>query len=186
MVRPTTMPQWASNNVTLPQAAIPNKAQPTIDLRETGFDLFSLPEAQEENFWRNLVYLWVEHLDGVLGTSLGVATAAEAQAFTVNRLIDGAGLAQAFQGNNHSLSSTGYQILPGGLIIQWGAATVVPSGTTVTLPIAFPSSIYIAIATPTSIADMPIFIGSAPTTTAIVLDHQAQTNITANWIAIGT
>ena len=45
----------------------------------------------------------------------------------------------SFTGTNQSLVDTGYQKLPGGLIIQWGI-TSVPSGaeTTVTLPMAYP------------------------------------------------
>jgi len=36
-----------------------------------------------------------------------------------------------------SLGTTGYQKLPGGLIIQWGTSTVASTGTAVTFPIAF-------------------------------------------------
>ena len=49
-----------------------------------------------------------------------------------------------------SLSTNGYQKLPGGLIIQWGTGTI-PSGPTglvsVTFPIAFPTAFYVATAT---------------------------------------
>lgn len=70
-----------------------------------------------------------------------LATNAEAQAFTANKIIDGAKLATAFQGANQSLAASGYQRLPGGLIVQWGKATT--SGTvdvTVTYPVAFPTA----------------------------------------------
>lgn len=40
---------------------------------------------------------------------------------------------------SNSLSSSGYQKLPGGLIIQWGAASTGSTGATVTLPTAFNS-----------------------------------------------
>lgn len=75
---------------------------------------------------------------------LELATNAEAQAFTANKAIDGAKLATAFQGGNQSRAESGYQKLPGGLIIQWGSATSL-SGTpapTVTnsFPIAFPTA----------------------------------------------
>lgn len=51
--------------------------------------------------------------------------------------------AQVNQDFVNSFGTNGYQKLPGGMILQWGKATSVPSGTTtnVTLPIAFPTEI---------------------------------------------
>jgi hypothetical protein len=46
----------------------------------------------------------------------------------------------SFTGSNQSLSGSGYQKLPGGLIIQWGSFSQTGSSTTVTLPIAFPNA----------------------------------------------
>lgn len=45
-----------------------------------------------------------------------------------------------------NLSVSGYQKLPGGLIIQWGSVNSVPSSstTTVTLPIAYPNAQLVA------------------------------------------
>lgn len=40
----------------------------------------------------------------------------------------------------HSLASAGYQKFPGGLIFQWGTASVNSAGTTVTFPVAFPTA----------------------------------------------
>lgn len=79
-----------------------------------------------------------ESLKGILE----IATAAEAQAFTANKAIDGAKLAAALQGANQSLAASGYQKLPGGLIIQWGEVAGVVTGTptAITFPIAFPSA----------------------------------------------
>lgn len=76
-----------------------------------------------------------------------IATNAEAQSFTANKIIDGAKLASAFQGANQSLAANGYQRLPGGLILQWatGANATAPAlgaaVTNVSLPIAFPNAI---------------------------------------------
>lgn len=52
----------------------------------------------------------------------------------------------SFTGANQSLASTGYQKLPGGLIIQWGVSNPTINGTSVsnidiTFPIAFPNSL---------------------------------------------
>jgi len=76
-------------------------------------------------------------------TALGIvelATAAEAQAFTADKYIDGAKLAAALQGANQSLATSGYQKLPGGLIIQWGTANIPATTTTITLPIVYPTA----------------------------------------------
>lgn len=48
-----------------------------------------------------------------------------------------------FGGSNHSLSSSGYQELPGGLIMQWTTATISGgSSTSITWPIAFPNACF--------------------------------------------
>lgn len=71
------------------------------------------------------------------------ATAAEAQAFTAAVTLTAQGLDQAFQGGNQSLGTSGYQKLPGGLIVQWGIAT---EGA-VTFPLTFPNALYSVVAT---------------------------------------
>ena len=63
MTKPTSLPEWASTDATLPDAGVPNKAQPTVNLRTVGFDLLNLPLAEEENWWRNNVYEWTQYLD---------------------------------------------------------------------------------------------------------------------------
>ena len=69
-----------------------------------------------------------------------LATAAEAQALTdAVRALSPARLASAFGGANQSLVASGYQKLPGGLIVQWGKASSASSGT-ITFPISFPSA----------------------------------------------
>lgn len=79
-----------------------------------------------------------------------LATDAEAQAFTANKAIDGAKLNTAFKGVNQLLATSGYQKLPGGLIMQWGVHTTLvgASGITKTFPIAFPTAcVSVAIST---------------------------------------
>ena len=46
-----------------------------------------------------------------------------------------------FTGANQSIAASGYQKLPGGLIIQWGRETATGVDTTVTFPIAFPTAV---------------------------------------------
>lgn len=81
-------------------------------------------------------------------TSSGVfelSTDAEAQAFTADKVIDGAKLNTAFKGANQSLGTSGYQKLPGGVIIQWGRLTLTTNGQTFTLPIAFPNTFAVVV-----------------------------------------
>jgi hypothetical protein len=49
--------------------------------------------------------------------------------------------------NNHSLGSTGYQALPGGLLLQWGKNTVNANATAVfNFPITFPGEVFMILA----------------------------------------
>lgn len=74
-----------------------------------------------------------------------LATDAESQAFTANKVIDGAKLAAAFKGANQSFAASGYQKLPGGLIFQWATGATDPATNTdttqtITLPVTFPNA----------------------------------------------
>jgi hypothetical protein len=84
---------------------------------------------------------WV--LQNPYSAGLAVASTAEAQALISNVVaISPLRLKEAFQGTNQSLADSGYQKLPGGLIIQWGKAVGVAIGGTaggVTFPLAFPN-----------------------------------------------
>lgn len=71
-----------------------------------------------------------------------VASTAQAQAWTSNTtLLTPLRLAEAFKGANQSLiAGGGFQKLPGGLILQWGAANTSAGTGTWTFPIAFPTT----------------------------------------------
>lgn len=70
-----------------------------------------------------------------------LANTAEARALTsAGVALTPARLADAFTGVNQSLTSNGYQKLPGGVIIQWGVANASDPGTIVTFPVAFPTA----------------------------------------------
>ena len=76
--------------------------------------------------------------------AITIASTAEAQAWANNtKAITPLRLAQAFQGSNQSLATSGYQKIPGGLILQWGVSLAVADqvSITVTLPIAAPTAI---------------------------------------------
>lgn len=74
-----------------------------------------------------------------------VASTAQAQAWTSNTtLITPFRLAEALKGTNQSLTSAGYQKLPGGLIIQWGSTSSANTTGTTPLPLTFPNAVLFA------------------------------------------
>lgn len=119
---------------------------------------------------------------------LEIATAAEAQAFTANKAIDGAKLAAAMQGANQSLASNGYQKLPGGLIIQWGAvnnSATAGNSTAVTFPIVFPTNCLSVYNTASAVTTS---ISAAWIDTFTTTGFGSRANIasmTSRWFAIG-
>lgn len=100
-------------------------------------------------------------------------------------------LADAFKGSSQSLGLNGYQKLPGGVILQWGNATI-PSGSpgtaNITLPVSFPSQCLIALSC--SNGNPGTVISGAQTygtgnPSAITLYASAGSAQNQNWIAIG-
>lgn len=78
-----------------------------------------------------------------------VASAAQSRAQTDNTVfISPLQLANAFTGINQSLTSPGFQSLPGGLVLQWGSITTLPSGyVTFTFPKPLTTGLYSVVAT---------------------------------------
>lgn len=90
-----------------------------------------------------------------------------------------------------SLSSSGWQKLPNGLIIQWGRFLApANSTTTITLPIAFPNAFSSALVT---VNDNAATVSTYPFSTALLLNtssfslrsYYSQSSITNSWFAIG-
>lgn len=74
-----------------------------------------------------------------------IATSAEAQAYSSSLLaITPSTMNQALKGSNQSLTGSGYQRLPGGLILQWtySSGSVDDTSRTVTMPITFPNEFF--------------------------------------------
>lgn len=71
-----------------------------------------------------------------------IASTAQSQAWTSDGvLLSPLKLAQAFQGANRQLATSGYQKIPGGLILQWGRVNLPTAGTTIfSLPTTFPNA----------------------------------------------
>lgn len=96
-------------------------------------------------YWLNTVENNLTNPDsggaGWVSLGSGIATAAQAQALTDNQVLLTPGrLADAFKGGNQNTAANGFQKLPGGLIEQWGTATVTSGAVSITLPTAYLSA----------------------------------------------
>ena len=83
-----------------------------------------------------------------------------------------------------SLAGTGWQVLPSGLILQWGAAATPTNPTDVVLPMAFPTAILQVFATESG--GGLVSFGAAPVspgTIRIFTSNTASGN--ARWLALG-
>ncbi len=99
---------------------------------------------------------------------------------------------RAIAAGTFSANTNGYNIFPGGLIIQWGTAPAIGSGTTmtVTFPVAFTTACYNAQATyvePDAVDHSGPFIKSVNTTTLVIQVTAASAVYYKDvmWIAIG-
>jgi hypothetical protein len=94
-----------------------------------------------------------------------------------------------FTGSNQSLSSDGYQKLPGGLIIQWGTFTPSSSTTSLTFPIAF-STACLTVQTmdrftgDTGGGNQLTALNADPTTTGAVFSSSTAVSL-VYWFALG-
>lgn len=96
-----------------------------------------------------------------------LADETEARALTnATNALTPATLAAALAGSNQSLSASGFQRLPGGLILQWGEVTTSTSGdVSVTFPLAFPTACASVIGTGTQPINASVFVAASQTTT---------------------
>lgn len=122
-----------------------------------------------------------------------VASTVQAQGLTSNTtLLTPLRLAEAFQGANQSLTTSGFQKLPNGWIIQWGSASADASGKiTGSWPTAFTSVVLQAVANSgvgaTGITTVkPACLGSATSLTTYTFwqDTAAAGNL-INYIVVG-
>lgn len=92
-----------------------------------------------------------------------------------------------FTGSNQSLSSSGYQKLPGGLVIQWGRIT---SGSSATFALTFPNACFQVIASRSynggATSGSEVFVNSTSlTTTGFSMAESTTSTYPIMWIAIG-
>lgn len=118
----------------------------------------------------------------------GVTTAKIADdAVTAAKIADGAVvLPGQFTGSNQSLSASGYQKLPGGLILQWGTvASTEDTAQNFTFPVAFPTACFIAIGSFIGDSTYPVRITATSTTTFTVDRADAVGDNDIRYFAIG-
>jgi hypothetical protein len=122
-----------------------------------------------------------------------VATAAQSRAMTANNVyLSPLQLANAFTGTNQSLTTNGFQVLPGGLIIQWGSAVSPASGSSsvITLPKTYTTSHLFAVAFEASAIDSNADISYGArnlTTSSFTLANRSTTAIgtSVRWMSLG-
>ncbi|MCH4575008.1 gp53-like domain-containing protein [Achromobacter xylosoxidans] len=146
-------------------------------------------------YWLNLVDNNTTNPDtggaNWIALAAGIASAAQAQAMTDNTVgLTPLRLADAFKGSNQALASSGFQKLPGGLILQWGNGTTSTGGSaSIVLPVAFPNFMRAATASIASVAT-PRFIcvrTFSPGSFGIETFNQTGSSVQSDfsWLAIG-
>jgi hypothetical protein len=90
--------------------------------------------------------------------------------------------------SSKSHAASGYQVFPGGLVVQWGTVTVAASGvnTDVTLPLTFPNNGFQSVVSPANVNTATYPPGSEIiSTTTIRFNCNHTTTVLCRWIAIG-
>lgn len=82
-------------------------------------------------------------------------------------------------------TASGYQIFPGGLIMQWGNKTSFPSGGTVNFAIPFPTQILSLVGTDRDGGDPVGLLAASNSSFNVVNGNAPSGDITFSWIALG-
>jgi hypothetical protein len=121
-----------------------------------------------------------------------LASTAQAQAQTDNvTYLSPLKLKEALQGANQSLVASGYQKLPGGLIIQWGTGAGGGNNTSSTkvFPISFPNAVFSVATVPfvagVDASDVVNVIGSLTVSSFLMNYNTSGTAAGFKWMAIG-
>lgn len=122
----------------------------------------------------------------VAGVIKAASTATTQAGTATDAAVTPAGLVGSFVAQQ-SLSGSGYQKLPGGLILQWGNTAVASMDAyTINFPVAFPTECQLVIGGwvgPDSVAGV---LGNASrTTTGVSGNMNGSGAATVNWLAIG-
>jgi len=144
--------------------------------------------------------------NGFAGTSSGGGAPVLTLTTSVTGLLKGSGGAivaasagtdfvvpSQFTGSNQSLTTPGWQAMPGGCILQWGITNPVPTGSgglSTSFPLAFPTACRTVVASftngaaPSSGADMAHNI-TAISTSAFTITQQSGAASQYQWFAVG-
>lgn len=120
-----------------------------------------------------------------------IASTAQAQAQTNNTtLISPLRLAEAFSGTKHSLSQSGHQIFPGGLILQWGIAVTDATGKAVgSWPTSFANFPLVAVANVYGATNTgearPVASGALTNTTYTFWTNSPLAGVLVNFLVVG-
>jgi len=91
-----------------------------------------------------------------------------------------------FTGSNQQIAASGFQKFPGGLIVQWGEASVVFDSYSITFPITFPNACWQCIGGYRGVDSVMGQLGSTSLTTSGASGNAFGTGTqTLYWIAIG-
>ena len=63
MATPTSYPEWAINDEQDPITGAENKLEPTTEFKLSGLKRQEPLPRPFDNYWKNLVYLWIKDLD---------------------------------------------------------------------------------------------------------------------------
>jgi hypothetical protein len=163
------------------------KSDPTVGLVggkfTDGDPANGIPASRDTSGWANLV------TDELINVLLEAELVPDEATNTQVRDSIQAIITKRFTGANQALSSNGFQMLPGGLILQWGRfnAPAALSGT-VTLPVTFPNAVLHAAATDVNSGGTPYSVAwdlSTTTTSTIGFVLQNTSVGLCGFIAIG-
>lgn len=131
----------------------------------------------------NATGCWVIKMFGAV-TNAGAADAAQLATAYAQLASEKVNLA-SFVGTNQSLTTNGWQKLPGGLIMQWGLASMINGTVVVTLPIAFPSVHLMSTGHETTATASQTAVVKANTLTLTTLEIAANAIGSFTWLSFG-
>lgn len=80
-----------------------------------------------------------------------------------------------------SLTTNGWQLLPSGLLVQWGQASATSTVSEVTLPLAFPTAL-LTVVTSNIGLNTGVIVVAAPSVAAPKAQFRIQTNNATSWL----
>lgn len=155
-------------------------------------NLSDLTNTAQARFWLDVYSKTEAYNKSEVDSKTTVASTAQAQGQVSNTtLLTPLRLSEAFKGTNQSLASTGWQKLPGGLILQWGSVVVNTANTfeTFSFPVAFTTTCFQFVASFANAANSSqhtrINVGNPTTTQFSVSLADITTGAAVRYFAVG-